>query len=204
MIGIINYGMGNLGSVQNVLDYLNIPNKIIDNPEDIDNCSKLIIPGVGAFGQAMQRIEELGFSAKLRAWVISSKPLLGICLGMQLFFDTSFEHGEYKGLAFIAGSVRAFRDRIKNLPVPHIGWNNSIKIKDDSLLLSGINNNESFYYVHSFYCDPIDLKFIAAQTDYGFSFTSVIEYGSLYGCQFHPEKSQKAGLKILENFWKLC
>ena len=204
MIGVIDYGFGNLQSVQNALEFLHIPNCLVSQPSQMETCTKIILPGVGAFGQAMEKLKTLGFIENLKGWVAANKPLLGICLGMQLFFDSSCELGEHKGLGFISGHVRSLKEKVRDLPIPHIGWNNILKIKDDSRLLSGISNDESFYYVHSYYCDPADKGLMAAQSDYGLLFASVVEYDLLYGCQFHPEKSQKAGLRIFENYWKLC
>lgn len=204
MIGIIDYGCGNLQSVQNALESLRIPNCLVSTYRQVKVCTKLILPGVGAFGQAMEKLSAMGFIESLKEWVAAQKPLLGICLGMQLLFDSSCELGEYEGLGFISGRVQPLKEKVKRLPMPHMGWNNILKLKDDSKLLSGISNNESFYYLHSYYCDPADRELIAAQSEYGVLFASVVEYGLLYGCQFHPEKSQKAGLRILENFWKIC
>jgi len=204
MIGVIDYGFGNLQSVQNALEFLHIPNCLVSQPNQMKTCTRLILPGVGAFGQAMQKLDTLDFIDELRTWVHAGKPLLGICLGMQLLFESSCEFGQYKGLGFISGSVRSLKEKSGELPMPHIGWNDTHKINNNSRLLSGLGKDETYYYVHSYYCDPDDEKLIAAQTSYGFLFTSVVEHGSLYGCQFHPEKSQKAGLRILENYWKLC
>jgi imidazole glycerol-phosphate synthase subunit HisH len=199
MIGILDYKMGNLQSIKNSLDYLNIPNRFIDYPNEILNCDKLILPGVGAFGLAMKRLDELGFIEPIKEFVFLGKPLLGICLGMQLLLDSSEEHGHHLGLGLVKGRVLPFKEKISNLPIPHIGWNDISK-KKESKLLTNIENKASFYFVHSFYCDLTDKKAVAATTDYGFDFDSVIESGNIYGCQFHPEKSQKNGMVILENF----
>lgn len=204
MIGIIDYGMGNLQSVQNALEHLGLPNAIVARPGELDRCSKLILPGVGAFGQAMERLDALGFSSAIRGWVSSGKPLLGICLGMQLLFESSSELGEHEGLGLMRGSVRPLREKVRGLPVPHIGWNDTSKVKADSRLLAGLGETAAHYYVHSYYCDPADRRLVAAESDYGGAFASVVEDGALFGCQFHPEKSQAAGLLVLKNFGNPC
>jgi len=201
MIGIINYGVGNLRSVENALNFLNIPNTIIGKPVEIKKCNKLILPGVGAFGPAIKKLNELGFAKEFIRFG-GQKPILGICLGMQLLFEESCEYGHHKGLGLIKGKVLPFSKKIKKLPLPLIGWN-EIKTKRKSPLLQDISNDAAFYFVHSFYCEPTDKSVILASTDYGIKFASIINKNNIYGCQFHPEKSQSAGLKILENFNKL-
>ncbi len=203
MIGIINYGIGNLQSVKNSLDYLKIPHKIISRQEEIDKCDKIILPGVGAFGPAMEKLNQIGFSKKIMEFAKQGKPILGLCLGMQLLFETSLEDGQHKGLGLIKGKVLSFKDKAKNLPVPHIGWNN-LKIKSStSPLFKNIDDNSCFYFVHSFYCQPTKKTATIGETEYGIKFASVINIGKIFGCQFHPEKSQSAGLKLLENFSKI-
>lgn len=202
MIGIINYGVGNLKSVKNSLDYLDIPNSIIDDPLKIKSCDKLILPGVGAFGAAMEKLNSLGFADEIKSFVSHGKPILGICLGMQLMFDESCEYGHHRGLGLIKGGVLSFREKIKDLPLPQIGWNNITK-EFDSPLLENIGSGSCFYFVHSFYCQPEDKAITVANARYGVSFSAIIQKGSVFGCQFHPEKSQSAGLKILENFSKI-
>lgn len=202
MIGIINYGAGNLQSVKNSLDYLRIPNKIINDPSKVKNCDKVILPGVGAFGSAMKKLSDLGFAEKIKAFAGSGKPVLGICLGMQLLMETSEEQGIHSGLGLIKGKVLSFSEKIKKLPIPHMGWNEIYKSKK-TLLLKDIEDGSCFYFVHGFYCQPKDKKNIAAYTDYGIKFAAVISSKNVLGCQFHPEKSQAVGLKLLENFNKL-
>ena len=203
MIGIINYGVGNLRSVKNSLDFLNIPNKIIGKPTEIDTCDKIILPGVGAFGTAMDKLNSLGFAKKIQEFAKKKKPILGICLGMQLLFDESEEYGSHQGLGLIKGKVLALNKKVKNLPLPLIGWNDITKEKTTKLL-EGIETGESFYFVHSFYCKPAAASITIASAKYSISFPAIIQQGAIYGCQFHPEKSQRDGLKILENFHKLC
>lgn len=201
MIGIINYGMGNLQSVKNSLDYLSIPNTVINKPREIDACDNIILPGVGAFGPAMEKLNELGFAQKILEFAYQEKPILGICLGMQLLFQESEEGGINQGLGLIKGKVLAFNKKVNNLPIPHVGWNNIYKDKA-SLLFQNIDDNSCFYFVHSFYCEPVDKSTIIASTDYGIKFAAAIGKDKIFGCQFHPEKSQTAGLKLLENFQK--
>lgn len=199
MIGIINYGVGNLQSVKNSLDYLKIPNKIIAKPQEMDRCSKIILPGVGAFEPAMAKLNQLGFSKKILEFTKQDKPILGLCLGMQLLFEIGFEDGQHKGLGLIKGDVLHFKNKLKNLPIPHVGWNN-LKIKSASPLFNNIGDNSCFYFVHSFYCQPANTAALIGETDYGIKFASVVNVGKIFGCQFHPEKSQSAGLQILKNF----
>ena len=201
-IGIINYGVGNLRSVKNSLDYLGIANKIIAKPKDFDQCNKIILPGVGAFSPAMVRLKKLGFDKKIIEFANNGKPILGICLGMQLLFQSSQEGGLHKGLGLIKGEVLPFNKKVKTLPIPHVGWNDIYKNKN-SLLFNNIDSGSSFYFVHSFYCKPDEKSATIANTDYGINFSAAISKGNIFGCQFHPEKSQSTGLKLLENFNKL-
>lgn len=199
MIGIINYGVGNLQSVKNSLDFLDIPNSIIDNHLKIKNCDKIILPGVGAFGTAMDKLNNSGFADEIKNFAKTGKPILGICLGMQLLFDESHEYGRHKGLSLIKGKVLPFSEKVSSLPLPQIGWNDITK-RGQSPILKNIANGASFYFVHSFYCEPEDQKITIASADYGIKFAAVINKDNIFGCQFHPEKSQSAGLQILKNF----
>ena len=199
MIGIVNYGIGNLQSVKNSLDFLNIPNAIINKPEEINNFDKIILPGVGAFGAAMEKLNSLGFAGEIKKFASENKPILGICLGMQLLFDEGYEHGRHKGLGLVEGKVLPFNEKVKDLPLPLIGWNNITK-ENTSPLLENIENNSNFYFVHSFYCEPEEKDIVSASSDYGIKFASIIHKKNIFGCQFHPEKSQSAGLQILKNF----
>jgi glutamine amidotransferase len=203
MIGIIDIKMCNLGSVKNSLDYLKMQNKFIESPSDISICDKLILPGVGAFGTAMERLNKTGFAKQINIFVKSGKPILGICLGMQLLMESSEEYGHHLGLGLIKGRVLDFSDKIKNLPIPHIGWND-VKKKKESIILRDIKDKSSFYFVHSFYCDLVDKNNVVGTTDYGFDFDSVLESGNIFACQFHPEKSQQNGLSVLDNFGKIA
>lgn len=199
MIGILNYKMGNLQSVKNSLDFLGIANLIVDSPDRIAACDKLILPGVGAFGLAMAELEKLGFIGPIKQFAASGNPLLGVCLGMQLLLESSEEYGHHVGLGLVKGHVLPFKGKVGNLPVPHVGWND-LKVTGGSPLLDNLGGEPSCYFVHSFYCDLVDQSEVIAVTDYGFNFASCLQSGNIYGCQFHPEKSQRVGLKILENF----
>lgn len=200
MIGIINYGMGNLASVKNALEYLSISCKIISSPDELREADKIILPGVGAFGMAMDNLNKSGFSAEIKELVLEKKkPILGICLGMQLLLDQSVEHGKHKGLSIVNGEVLFFGDAISGQPIPHMGWND-VEQKKDSVLYKTIDGPVSYYFVHSYYCQLNNVQEVAGITNYGIAFHSSIESGHIFGCQFHPEKSQKNGLSIFKNF----
>lgn len=201
MVGIIDYGMGNLTSIKNALNFLNIPNEIFNRSNQINKYSKLILPGVGAFGIAMHNLKHLGFDDAIKDFTtIKQQPILGVCLGMQLLFESSSEHGNHKGLGLIQGHVKFLGEAISDLPVPHVGWNHLI-FKNDSELLKNIEEKEQIYYfVHSYFCDSTDRSVVKATVNYGISFDVIIENHLFFGCQFHPEKSQKSGLELLKNF----
>ncbi len=200
MIGIIDNNMGNLQSVVNALDFLNIKNKVIILPEEVIGFKKIIFPGVGAFPQAMKNLERTGMKQTLTEYVQNKQGLLlGICLGMQLLYESSDEHGNHQGLGFIRGHVKYFGDQVKDLVIPHVGWN-SVKKQNGSKLLSTIADDSDFYFVHSFYCQAESTDVVAGTTEYGIRFDSVVEKDNVFGCQFHPEKSQKVGLNLFRNF----
>jgi glutamine amidotransferase len=200
MIGIINYGMGNLASIQNALNYLHVPCEIFSDPRQISQYDKLILPGVGAFGSAMERLDETGFTQRLKEIADEKKvPLLGICLGMQILLKSSVEHGYHKGLGFIDGDVLFLGERVCDLPIPHVGWND-LSVRSGSRLLKGLPDEKSFYFVHSYYCHLTDKSVVTGTVEYGVSFAAVVESDNIFGCQFHPEKSQKNGLVVLRNF----
>lgn len=200
MIGLINYGMGNLGSVSNAFRFLNIPLRIIESPVELASVDKCILPGVGAFGRAMENLTSLGFAEALsEAVLVKKKPILGICLGMQLLLDSSTEFGEHKGLGFVRGRVLDFGERGLSLPVPHVGWN-EVTSHSSCRLFAGIPQESNFYFVHSYYCQLDDRSQVTGTTSYEIDFDSSLETGFIFGCQFHPEKSQRAGLTIFKNF----
>lgn len=193
MIVILDYGMGNLRSVERALHHLAADCRI---QEDLKGVEKLILPGVGAFGAAMDRLGPL--SDEIRAFASSGQPLLGICLGQQLLMEVGEEHGERTGLGLIAGRVRYFPSDM-GLKVPHIGWNDAL-FRADTPMGKGLGGGEQFYYVHSLYTDCSELEDVAATCEYGIPFCAAVCRGNVWGVQFHPEKSGEAGLKLLQNF----
>ncbi len=199
MIVIINYGVGNFGSVEKALKFLKKDALISNEPETIIRSDKIILPGVGAFRDAIEFLEGSGLIPLLKAEVAKGKPLLGICLGLQLLFEESEEGGLFRGLSFMDGRVVRFKGNIK---VPHMGWN---RVYEDSpsYLLKNIPNGTHFYFANSYYADTKNEKVIKGITEYGIHFPSVVERGNIFGTQFHPEKSGEMGLKVLENFANL-
>ena len=197
-IGIIDYGAGNLMSVANALKYLGIDSVISREKSILDACSKLILPGVGACPAAMDCLEEAGLTEFIREQA-AKKPLLGICLGMQMLFDSGEEIEHRAGLGLIPGSV----DRIKTeLKLPAIGWN-ALSFKNDCPMLRGLEDGAYVYFVHSYCATVADRSHLAASTDYGGEVTALVWRDYVYGAQFHPEKSGGTGLKMLKNFWEL-
>ena len=198
MIGIIDYGMGNLGSVANALGYLSIDAEILNSPSSLTTHEHLILPGVGSFTQAMRCLDDLGWTAALRARVSDGVPLLGICLGMQLMFEAGEEHGVATGLGLLRGQV------VQLTPdppcrVPHVGWN-SLSYSRRHPVFKGVKEHIDFYFSHSFKCIPSADSTVIARCDHGGEFVAVVGKKNIVGVQFHPEKSQDMGLKILENF----
>lgn len=199
-IAILNYNIGNLSSVKNALLKLGADCEILSNADMIKHFDKLVLPGVGAFGDAIEHLNNNNMSDAIRDYVKSGKYMLGICLGMQLLFDKSYEFGEYAGLGLISGEVVKFRD--SSLKVPHIGWN-KLDILKECLLLKGINNEAYLYFVHSFYVKAKNKENVVATCDYIDSFASVVQKDNIFGIQPHPEKSSAIGLQILKNFMEL-
>jgi len=199
MIGIIDYGMGNLGSVMNAFRFLDLEAKIITRRQEMDSCGALVLPGVGAFGDCMGHLEEHDFAAALKGWVEAGRPLMGICLGLQALFERSEESPGIAGLGIFNGTVRKF-DLPARLKVPQIGWNRIEEVRPDCPMFEGIENNSFFYLVHSYYVCPEDESIIAGRTDYGLSYCSCVWKDNVFATQFHPEKSQAAGLRMLRNF----
>jgi glutamine amidotransferase len=196
MIGIVDYGMGNISSVYNSLDYLGYEATIINSPEEIEGLTHLIIPGVGSFRQAMQNLEDKKFIAPILNHVKSKKPLLGICLGMQLLATKGYEHGETNGLGLIEGEIIPFEIK---LHVPHVGWNNINTLKKHPVVGNNVNQVD-FYFVHSYYFNVKNKEDILTMTEYEISFPSIVAKDNIIGIQFHPEKSQEPGLNLLEAF----
>ena len=198
MIGVVDYGLGNLASVQNALEHLGYDASVCSDPDALQAFDRIILPGVGSFRVAMERLDAQGWSVRIQEFVATGKPLLGICLGMQLLFDKGEEHGPRQGLGLIPGQVTALTPE-GGLRVPHVGWNNLATIVPHPLL-SGIKQQVDFYFVHSFHCVPEEHSAILATCDYGGEFVAVVARGNVAGAQFHPEKSQPSGLRLLDNF----
>ncbi len=206
MITIIDYGMGNLRSVQKGFEKVGFEAKVTADPADIRNASKLVLPGVGAFKDCMDNLREGGFVEPILRHVEAGKSFLGICLGLQLLFSESEEFGHHQGLGIIPGKVVRFPADLyvagENLKVPHMGWN-QIRLQQDIQLFAGVADGSSVYFVHSYYVVPDDAKAVATITDYGMNFCSAICRDNVMATQFHPEKSQQVGLRILKNFGEM-
>jgi len=199
MIAIIDYGVGNLFSLKSSFKAIGEDAIVTNDEKIIDKCDRIILPGVGAFGDAAKKLNESGMQEVLLNEVKKGKPVMGICLGMQLLFDESYEFGVHKGLGLIKGSIVPFAGRIdKDLRIPQIGWN-SLKLYNDSPIFKDLNNGDYVYFVHSYFAD-CDKKNVIATSDYGIEFTAAVQKDNVFGCQFHPEKSGDVGLKILKSF----
>ena len=201
-IVIVDYGMANLRSVQKAFEKVGTPALISDDPNRIAEADKLVLPGVGAFRDAIARLREAGFVEPIKEHIQRGKPFLGICLGLQLLFTTSYEEGIYQGLDIFPGEVVRF-DQIPGLKVPHMGWN-QLRVRRPAPIFRDLPAEPSVYFVHSYYVKPKDASIIAAQTDYPTPFTSAIWKDNVMATQFHPEKSQCVGLAMLKNFAQLC
>lgn len=201
-IAIIDYGMGNLRSVQKAVEKAGHGAVITSDATEISTAEKVILPGVGAFRDAIAALHQHNLVTCIRDIASSDKPLLGICLGLQLLFDVSYEDGEFEGLGILPGSVRKF-EIDADLKVPHMGWNQLPVRHGDNPLFKNFAEDAWVYFVHSYFVDPTDRSCVSTETDYGGLFTSSIRQNQLYATQFHPEKSQAAGLQILKNFVSL-
>lgn len=201
MIAIINYEMGNLRSVQKGFEKVGHEATITDSPGEIAAADKVVLPGVGAFQDAIAALRDKQLVDPILAAVRSGKPFLGVCLGLQLLFDVSYEDGEHEGLGVVPGKVLRF-DLPREYKVPHMGWNQA-KQKQQSPLFDGVQDESFFYFVHSYYVAPKDESVVAATCDYGGPFCAAIATGNLFAAQFHPEKSQTDGLRVLKNFAEL-
>jgi len=199
MIAIIDYGRGNLGSVEKAITRLGERAVVTDDPRQVESADGLILPGDGAFHDAMRNLDALNLIEPLKEALRDGRPFLGICLGYQLLFSESEEFGQGKGLDLIPGVVRRFP---RGLKVPHMGWN-QLEHRGEMKILEGIPSGTYFYFVHSYYPEPLESGLAVATCSYGVSFPAAIAKGSLFGTQFHPEKSQKWGLKLLENFTRV-
>ena len=200
MIAIINYGLGNLHSVQKAIAFVGGEAVVTENAEMILSAEKIILPGVGAFADGMKGLDSRGLVPVVREAAALNIPLLGICLGMQLLFEASEEQGRHQGLGLLSGEVVFFS--YPGIKVPQIGWN-QVEITKASKFLKGIQNGDYFYFNHGYYCVPDNEGDILTMTDYGVRFASSVERENIFGVQFHPEKSQKTGLQTLKNFVEL-
>ncbi len=199
-IGLINYGSGNFASVWNALAHLRLDVVEVARAEDMDSCSRFILPGVGSFPDCMEGLQSCGLVAALRSHVVEQKkPYLGICLGMQILAELGFEFRACRGLGWIAGEVRRISTGSESLPIPHIGWN-ELSASSSCPLFKGMGEKPTFYFVHSYHVLPVDQTDLLASVDYGDQVTACIGRGHIYGVQFHPEKSQQDGLRLLQNF----
>lgn len=190
-IAIIDYGMGNIASVKNSIDFLGHSATLVEDPIKVNDFNTIILPGVGAYGQAMNKLATKGMNKVILDAADKGKKIIGICLGMQLLLSKSFEFGVHDGLGLIEGEVLSMIDKTQ-LRVPHMGWND---IKSVNIKFNGFNGD--YYFVHSYYCQPSNKKDILFETEYGFNFCSAVKKNNIYGLQFHPEKSQKNGLNLL-------
>ena len=202
MVAIVDYGVGNLFSLKSSLAAIGAEVVVTAEKEILENADKIILPGVGAFEDAAKKLRNTGLDKVLIELANNGKPLLGICLGMQLLFEKSYEYGEHKGLGLIKGSVKPIKDVIsKDLKIPHIGWNPLI-FKKNSVLFSNINNGDCVYFVHSYYATDCEDAVIAT-SEYSAELTAAVQNKNVFGCQFHPEKSGNVGLNILKSFVNL-
>ncbi len=198
MIAIIDYGAGNLQSVKKAFDFIGAESVITDNPETINACDRILLPGVGSFGDAMDSMAKSGLVETVKQNALSGKPFLGICLGLQLLFEESEESPGVKGLGIFKGKIKKFSSDM-GLKIPHIGWN-SLEIKQKDTLFKNVPENSYVYFVHSYYLHAEDENDIATVTNYGIDFHSAVGKNNIFATQFHPEKSGDVGLQILKNF----
>lgn len=202
MIAIIDYGVGNLFSLKSSVCAIGAECVVTNEAETIKKADKIILPGVGAFRDARKKLSENNLDKVICELVKNGKPIMGICLGMQLLFEKSFEGGEYEGLGLLKGAIRPIKDYVsEDLSIPHIGWN-ALEIKKESPILKYVKNNECVYFVHSYYATDCD-ESVTSVTEYGIPLTASVGLGNVFGCQFHPEKSGKTGLNILKAFCEM-
>lgn len=202
MIAVIDYGAGNLHSVTNALDFIGCEHTITNNKNEILNADGAILPGVGAFGDALVNMSAFNTEEIIKEFLETGKPMLGICLGLQLLFEESEESPEKKGLSILKGRVKKFEKTFDGMKIPHIGWN-SLNIKSDNGIFSGIEQGSYFYFVHSYYVCSDDKNAVSATCNYGIEFDCAVQKNNLIATQFHPEKSGAVGLKVLNNFVKM-
>lgn len=202
-IAIIDYGMGNIHSVSKAIELCGAKPVVTNKKSQIISCEKIVLPGVGAFDDAVAELEKLGLVSVIKEQIKNKKPFLGICLGLQLLFESSQEAKSKEGLGVLKGKVVKFSAKLGQ-KVPHMGWNNLEDISADCSLLSGISAKEQVYFCHSYYPEPVDKDIIAATCNYGVKFTCALVKDNIYGVQFHPEKSQIVGQRIIKNFVDKC
>ncbi len=212
VVGIVDYGMGNLRSVSKALESLGFPTVVSGNPGELSRCAGIVLPGVGAFRDCMKNLGRQGLLPLLADALGENRPFLGICLGLQVLFSESEEFGRHEGIGFFPGKVVRFPSARREdaqeagasaLKVPHMGWN-SVEVTMDHPVFRGIPSGSYFYFVHSYYVEPEDPSIVACRTTYGVPFAAAVGKGNLTAVQFHPEKSQGAGLAVLANFGRLC
>lgn len=196
MIAVVDYGAGNLRSVEKALQALGADARLTADPEAVRRAERVVLPGVGAFGEAMERLRSSGLDEAVMAAIRAGKPFLGICLGLQLLFEQSEESPRARGLGLLRGSVRRLPEAVK---VPHLGWN-IVAFREGERMFGSIPEGSYFYFAHSYYAEPADPKLVTGQTEYGISFASAVRMENVWAVQFHPEKSQKWGLQFLRNF----
>ena len=202
-IGIIDLETGNIASLLAAIKKLNLKFKVCKSQYDCESIDRLILPGVGAFKNFMDKIKSNKIDKILKDKINNNIPILGICVGFQVLFNKSYEFGENNGLSYLDGDIVSFGNYTKNIKVPHVGWN-ECKILNNSKLFDGIENNSDFYFTHSYLLKNIDKNSILTETNYGTNFVSSVRFNNIYGVQFHPEKSQSNGLKLLKNFYDFC
>ena len=199
MVAIVDYGVGNLFSLKSSFSAIGANAVVTSSKSELESADSIILPGVGAFRDAAKKLKESGLEDTVISLAKNGKPLMGICLGMQLLFEKSFEYGEHKGLGLIKGEIKPIETVIpKGYKIPHIGWN-SLEIKKPSPIFENVNNGEYVYFVHSYYAADCENS-VTAVSDYGAPLTAAVQSGNIFGCQFHPEKSGETGLKILRSF----
>ena len=202
-VGIIDYGGGNLRSVANALRSLDQEPVIVASPDEVADATHLILPGQGAFGDTMERLENRGLVSFLKDWMAADRPYFGICVGYQILFDGSEEAPGVQGFGMVPGKVSRFLDE-PGLKIPHMGWNSALATRGETKVWRGLGAEPYFYYVHSYFPAPADPAVVVAETTYGSQpFAGAVEQGNLFACQFHPEKSQVAGIRLMRNFLDL-
>jgi glutamine amidotransferase len=199
-VGIIDYGGGNLRSVANALRALGEDPVIIASPDQVGDCSHLLLPGQGEFGDTLLRLEQRGLASFLKNWILADRPYFGICVGYQILFERSDEAPDTEGLGILRGTVRRFSEE-PGIKIPHMGWNSATATRGETHVWQGLGEDPYFYYIHSYFPEPLDPAVVVAETTHGSQrFAGAVERGNLFACQFHPEKSQEAGLRLIRNF----